>query len=199
MTSTVSKKNEKINKCRQCIFTSIVIFPAYYAGYGAKRYNWRGPKNSGCYTVSTKRVERMIAYFYAADFNLKFMSPRFIRICFVIRALDKTISNLEMELASAKASQEESELNGAPLSESTGKRRYFMVIGINTAFSSRKRRDSLRATWMPQGCTFFCMENFFSHSKTCYLILFLCLRQVKKEGSLRKKRELSSDSSLVIG
>uniref|UniRef100_A0A0E0NXH5 Hexosyltransferase n=2 Tax=Oryza TaxID=4527 RepID=A0A0E0NXH5_ORYRU len=74
-----------------------------------------------------------------------------IGLIFTNRALDKTISNLEMELASAKASQEESELNGAPLSESTGKRRYFMVIGINTAFSSRKRRDSLRATWMPQG------------------------------------------------
>lgn len=27
----------------------------------------------------------------------------------------------------------------------------FMVIGINTAFSSRKRRDSVRDTWMPQG------------------------------------------------
>lgn len=26
-----------------------------------------------------------------------------------------------------------------------------MVIGINTAFNSRKRRDSVRATWMPQG------------------------------------------------
>jgi len=55
-----------------------------------------------------------------------------------------------MELASAKASQE-SMLNGAPMFESTGKRKYFMVIGINTAFSSRKRRDSVRATWMPQG------------------------------------------------
>ena len=27
----------------------------------------------------------------------------------------------------------------------------FMVIGINTAFSSQKRRDSLRDTWMPTG------------------------------------------------
>ncbi|KAL9173316.1 hypothetical protein ABFS82_03G105700 [Erythranthe guttata] len=27
----------------------------------------------------------------------------------------------------------------------------FMVIGINTAFSSRKRRDSVRQSWMPQG------------------------------------------------
>ncbi|KAI5084151.1 hypothetical protein GOP47_0000320 [Adiantum capillus-veneris] len=27
----------------------------------------------------------------------------------------------------------------------------FMVVGINTAFSSRKRRDSVRRTWMPRG------------------------------------------------
>ncbi|KAI5077308.1 hypothetical protein GOP47_0007132 [Adiantum capillus-veneris] len=27
----------------------------------------------------------------------------------------------------------------------------FVVIGINTAFSSRKRRDSVRETWMPKG------------------------------------------------
>ncbi|MED6122159.1 Beta-1,3-galactosyltransferase 2 [Stylosanthes scabra] len=73
-----------------------------------------------------------------------------------IQTLDKTISNLEMELAAAKAAQE-SIRNGAPLSEdlkaaeSTPKRRYLMVIGINTAFSSRKRRDSVRQTWMPQG------------------------------------------------
>ncbi|KAL1345701.1 hypothetical protein HN51_019421 [Arachis hypogaea] len=73
-----------------------------------------------------------------------------------MRTLDKTISNLEMELAAAKAAQE-SIRNGAPLSEdikaveSTPRRRYLMVIGINTAFSSRKRRDSVRQTWMPQG------------------------------------------------
>ena len=72
------------------------------------------------------------------------------------RNLDKTISNLEMELAAAKAAQE-SIRNGAPISEdikvteSTNKRRYLMVVGINTAFSSRKRRDSVRQTWMPQG------------------------------------------------
>ena len=59
----------------------------------------------------------------------------------ICRTLDKTISNLEMELASAKATQE-SMLSVAPASESTGKRKYFMVVGINTAFSSRKRRFS---------------------------------------------------------
>ncbi|XVE50667.1 hypothetical protein DITRI_Ditri01bG0181700 [Diplodiscus trichospermus] len=73
-----------------------------------------------------------------------------------IQTLDKTISNLEMELAAARAVQE-SILNGSPISddlkipESRGKRKYLMVVGINTAFSSRKRRDSVRATWMPQG------------------------------------------------
>lgn len=35
------------------------------------------------------------------------------------------------------------------------KQKAFMVIGINTAFSSRKRRDSVRQTWMPQGIFFF--------------------------------------------
>ncbi|KAL2328353.1 hypothetical protein Fmac_021780 [Flemingia macrophylla] len=73
-----------------------------------------------------------------------------------IQTLDKAISNLEMELAAARAAQE-SLRNGGPvsddmrMSESSGKRKYLMVIGINTAFSSRKRRDSVRATWMPQG------------------------------------------------
>ncbi|KAJ1703925.1 hypothetical protein LUZ63_003704 [Rhynchospora breviuscula] len=75
-----------------------------------------------------------------------------------VQELDKAISHLEMELAAAKAAQE-SLLNGAPLSEdisfklaeSRGRSKYFMVIGINTAFSSRKRRDSIRNTWMPQG------------------------------------------------
>ncbi|KAK6134714.1 hypothetical protein DH2020_031540 [Rehmannia glutinosa] len=70
---------------------------------------------------------------------------------FTNRTLDKKISNLEMELAAAKAAQE-SILSGSPTSEATkdSNRKYFMVIGINTAFSSRKRRDSVRATWMPQ-------------------------------------------------
>ena len=72
------------------------------------------------------------------------------------RTLDKTISNLEMELAAARAVQD-SILGGSPISgdlkisEPTKRRKYLMVIGINTAFSSRKRRDSIRATWMPQG------------------------------------------------
>lgn len=77
------------------------------------------------------------------------------------RILDKTISNLEMELAAARAMQD-SIVTGSPISdglslpERVKKRKYLMVIGINTAFSSRKRRDSVRATWMPQGQYHLC-------------------------------------------
>ncbi|OIT22116.1 PREDICTED: probable beta-1,3-galactosyltransferase 2 [Nicotiana attenuata] len=73
-----------------------------------------------------------------------------------IQTLDKTISNLEMELAAARSLQD-SILSGSPITEDvkipelTKKRKYLMVIGINTAFNSRKRRDSVRTTWMPQG------------------------------------------------
>ncbi|KAG8069821.1 hypothetical protein GUJ93_ZPchr0006g45407 [Zizania palustris] len=73
-----------------------------------------------------------------------------------VQILDKTIASLETELSAARSLQE-SLLNGSPvaeefkISESIGRRKYLMVIGINTAFSSRKRRDSIRYTWMPQG------------------------------------------------
>lgn len=66
------------------------------------------------------------------------------------RILDKSISNLEMKLVAARAERES--LSGKfNISREAKKRKYFMVIGINTAFSSRKRRDSVRSTWMPQG------------------------------------------------
>ncbi|CAN6480168.1 unnamed protein product [Victoria cruziana] len=73
-----------------------------------------------------------------------------------VKSLDKTISTLQMEIAATRGSQESgsdglpsstrSSHNGAP-----SKKKAFVVIGINTAFSSRKRRDSVRETWMPQG------------------------------------------------
>ncbi|XP_068648139.1 probable beta-1,3-galactosyltransferase 8 [Aristolochia californica] len=70
-----------------------------------------------------------------------------------IQSLDKTISTLEMELAVARTSRR----NGAPYLNGPSKEsnhtfhKAFVVIGINTAFSSKKRRDSVRETWMPRG------------------------------------------------
>ncbi|ERN02293.1 hypothetical protein AMTRI_Chr09g38220 [Amborella trichopoda] len=74
----------------------------------------------------------------------------------VIMTLDKTISTLEMELAAARAAQE-IKLGGSPeaikpgVEQSKERQKVFFVMGIITAFSSRKRRDSIRETWMPQG------------------------------------------------
>lgn len=42
-------------------------------------------------------------------------------------------------------------LDSSPNNLPASRQKAFVVIGINTAFSSRKRRDSVRETWMPKG------------------------------------------------
>ncbi|XP_042479957.1 probable beta-1,3-galactosyltransferase 8 isoform X1 [Macadamia integrifolia] len=66
-----------------------------------------------------------------------------------IQALDKTVSTLEMELAVARTSQKS--IVGTRERAQKTLKKAFVVVGINTAFSSKKRRDSLRETWMPKG------------------------------------------------
>ncbi|XP_051150791.1 beta-1,3-galactosyltransferase 7-like isoform X2 [Andrographis paniculata] len=70
-----------------------------------------------------------------------------------IQSLDKSISMLQMELSAARNVQEKLNPNDSSATSHEGppRKKAFMVIGINTAFSSRKRRDSVRETWMPQG------------------------------------------------
>ncbi|KAL8459562.1 hypothetical protein ACS0TY_036891 [Phlomoides rotata] len=70
-----------------------------------------------------------------------------------IQSLDKSISMLQMELSASRSVQENSLSDGSSHTTYKGpaRKKAFMVIGINTAFSSRKRRDSVRETWMPQG------------------------------------------------
>ncbi|XP_072991701.1 probable beta-1,3-galactosyltransferase 8 isoform X2 [Typha latifolia] len=67
-----------------------------------------------------------------------------------IQSLDKSVSSLELELAVARASRSGP---GSLKSMASMKRlqKAFVVIGINTAFSSKKRRHSLRETWVPRG------------------------------------------------
>ncbi|KAG5544584.1 hypothetical protein RHGRI_017122 [Rhododendron griersonianum] len=68
------------------------------------------------------------------------------------RSLDKSISTLQMELATTQSSHEVRRTDeSTPSHEDSQRKKGFIVIGINTAFSSRKRRDSVRQTWMPQG------------------------------------------------
>lgn len=70
-----------------------------------------------------------------------------------IRSLDKSISMLQMELSVSRSAQEKARTDQSLVTSDQGptRKKAFMVIGINTAFSSRKRRDSVRETWMPQG------------------------------------------------
>ncbi|CAL5327653.1 hypothetical protein CsSME_00007521 [Camellia sinensis var. sinensis] len=63
---------------------------------------------------------------------------------------------LPMELAATRSSQEMRRSDKfTHISELTHeglpRKKTFIVIGINTAFSSRKRCDLVRQTWMPQG------------------------------------------------
>ncbi|KAL5764352.1 hypothetical protein ACOSP7_016711 [Xanthoceras sorbifolium] len=82
----------------------------------------------------------------------------------VIMTLDKTISSLEMQLAAARAAKGDTE-EGSPVVTKSGtehlkkRQKVFFVMGIITAFSSRKRRDSIRQTWMPKGEEMKRLEN----------------------------------------
>ncbi|CAL1373731.1 unnamed protein product [Linum trigynum] len=74
----------------------------------------------------------------------------------MIMTLDKTISLLEMQLAAARAAKVGSEEESLVMTKSSiehlkDRQKVFFVMGIMTAFSSRKRRDSIRETWMPNG------------------------------------------------
>lgn len=65
------------------------------------------------------------------------------------RSLDKSVSSLEMELAVERAKRNGGLGLAVPAKGVLPKA--FVVIGINTAFSSKRRRDSLRDTWVPRG------------------------------------------------
>ncbi|KAK6948028.1 Glycosyl transferase, family 31 [Dillenia turbinata] len=73
-----------------------------------------------------------------------------------IMTLDKTISSLEMQLAAARSTRADSvkgslEVTKPGVEQLKQREKVFFIMGIVTAFSSRKRRDSIRDTWMPKG------------------------------------------------
>ncbi|CAN1270359.1 Histone deacetylase 15 [Linum perenne] len=107
-----------------------------------------------------------------------------------IQSLDKSIAMLQMQLAASRSSQENTSLAATSVSREGGSPlpKVFMVIGINTAFSSRKRRDSVRETWMPQGDKLLQLERekgivirfMIGHSATSNSILD---RAIDSEGA----------------
>lgn len=107
------------------------------------------------------RSKRIITYVSHA-------SPMVIELCELppaYRSLDKAVSSLEMELAVERARSSAAVGAGTAVS-SLGPQKAFVVIGINTAFSSKKRRDSLRDTWVPRGHKN--LQQFFSDSQNAF-------------------------------
>ncbi|XP_073296438.1 beta-1,3-galactosyltransferase 7-like isoform X1 [Primulina huaijiensis] len=101
-----------------------------------------------------------------------------------IESLDNSIAKLRLKLPSTKNSHKIENFENStavdifPDSTLTRKKA-FMVVGINTAFSSRKRRDSVRETWMPRGRSLLKLEQekgivvrfMIGHSSTSNSIL----------------------------
>ncbi|KAH0653180.1 hypothetical protein KY290_031472 [Solanum tuberosum] len=92
------------------------------------------------------------------------MMGEFNKAQVAIQSLDDSISKIQSELASTKDPLIPRITEEVPsLSTDSGGRRprkkTFIVIGINTTFSSRKRRDTIGQTWMPQGAKLHILEQ----------------------------------------
>ncbi|KAL6529644.1 Beta-1,3-galactosyltransferase 2 [Orobanche gracilis] len=136
-------------------WTLFLCLASFSAGLFFTNRIWIIPEVKGLTRTTSVEAERLVSEGCDPNLNsVKRVQKKILQDVTntenAIQTLDKTISDLETELAAAKAAHE-SISSGSPTSETSGRRKYFMVIGINTAFSSRKRRDSVRATWMPQG------------------------------------------------
>ncbi|KAH1113180.1 hypothetical protein GLYMA_04G254100v4 [Glycine max] len=123
---------------------------------------WDPPESNGLLTAQHQRDQQQLQVI-SGDCATKKMQPKDAvselqkthEAIQHARALDKQVSMLQMELAAARSSRESgiSDSNASTTTSGEGapRKKAFIVIGINTAFSSRKRRDSVRETWMPQG------------------------------------------------
>ena len=90
------------------------------------------------------------------------------------------MSTLEMELAVARTVQSNEQHYSLEKLANHSLQKAFVVIGINTAFSSRKRRESLRQTWMPKGPLSLSLPEHLIYSinkertHLLYLLIFGC-------------------------
>ncbi|GAV85014.1 Galactosyl_T domain-containing protein/DUF4094 domain-containing protein [Cephalotus follicularis] len=108
---------------------------------------WTVPEANGVVRTSGIKDDRINLRSENCNPNLDIV--KHISNSTLIKTIGQKFSISKMETIAAR-SVHQSILSGSP-DISTSNRKYLMVIGINTAFSSRKRRDSVRETWMPQG------------------------------------------------
>ncbi|XP_059451544.1 beta-1,3-galactosyltransferase 7 [Corylus avellana] len=120
---------------------------------------WAPPESNG-QLMHRRRQEQELLAVSTDDFATKTkpaadsdVTERVYRTQEALQSLDKQISMLNIGLSATRNSREMGIPEGSASTSSfpTERKKVFMVIGINTAFSSRKRRDSVRETWMPQG------------------------------------------------
>lgn len=119
------------------------------------------------------------------------------------RSLDKSISMLQMQTSARRSSQEMGSLGGSSaasnlVNDGPPRKKVFMVIGINTAFSSRKRRDSVRETWMPQGMVVLYSDTFFHTFTLIFLLGIFCLKWIGGSSSGEKLLQLEHEKGIVI-
>ncbi|OMO84875.1 Glycosyl transferase, family 31 [Corchorus olitorius] len=123
---------------------------------------WVPPESNG-QIISQHRREQELQV-VSEDCNTKKVKPaedsavmgEVLKTHEAIQSLDKSVAMLQMQLAASRSSQEMENLDASSAVSTLGhdgppRKKVFIVIGINTAFSSRRRRDSVRETWMPQG------------------------------------------------
>lgn len=117
-------------------------------------------------TMQKREVERVLFKIY--DDLLSFVLDEPFLYRSIDRSLDNSIAKIQSEMPSTKDPliPRKTEVVPSMNTNSGGsgtKKKTFMVIGINTAFSSRKRRDSIRETWMPQGGNYKIIEIYTSN------------------------------------
>lgn len=67
------------------------------------------------------------------------------------REIERKLSEVEMELASAKSQGFMRKWVNLRNANSTSRSPLLAVIGINTEFGNRLKRDKIRSKWMPRG------------------------------------------------
>ncbi|KAI3419828.1 Hexosyltransferase [Psidium guajava] len=135
----------------------IPIFCAsfFLLGVLLSNWMWSPPESSGQLVSRTRREQELRMVSEDCDSKKKPADDKDVmqqvhkthEAIQLDRSLDKSIESLQTELAASRSAME----LGSGSGDQKVMKKMFMVIGINTAFSSRKRRDSVRETWMPQG------------------------------------------------
>ncbi|KAL7131941.1 hypothetical protein ABFS83_12G038700 [Erythranthe nasuta] len=146
---------------------AILCFISFFLGALFTNRIWAAPRSDHRILEIRRNVgDSAASSFDDCDTNKKLIRDEevikeFSKAHEAIQTLDSSVTKLRLELPSNKKSRKIGHFeNSTTISENNvTRKRAFMVIGINTAFSSRRRRDSVRETWMPRGKSLVQLEK----------------------------------------